>query len=105
VVDVEHCGIEVDGREAVAELLRVQPVRRGAAAIEQARGGQDEGSGAQRRHTGTVGVCFPDRRDEARGQFLGDIADRRDDDGVRCDERGVGVAAVRDETAAGTYGA
>jgi hypothetical protein len=36
-------------REAVGELTGVVPVRRGAAAVEQARGGQDRGPGADGR--------------------------------------------------------
>ena len=62
LVDVEHVGLDVDARVARGEVGGVAPVGRGAAAVEDAGGGERERAGADRGHARAALVGGAQRR-------------------------------------------
>ena len=93
VVDVEHAGVDGHVRELAREPLGVAPVRGGAAAVEQAGGGEHE------RAVQIEATRAPRRRRRAapraaRRQRPCAVADARDDDRVRRRQR---LQPVRDD--------
>src|SRR6266568_1933962 len=92
IVDVQHGGIQLDRWVVPGQFAGVVPVRGRRAAVEQARGGEDERAGAQRDDTGAAQVRSLDRGDQLRGRLLVDVADGGDDYRIGACE---GVVAVR----------
>src|SRR6185369_4074168 len=71
----------------------MRPVRGGAPAVEQAGGGKDEGSRADRGHARTAPVRTPQRVEQRDRWRLHDVARSRHDDRIRagqCPQSGVG---------------
>ena len=77
VVDVEDVGVDVDERERPREPIGVAPVRRRAAAVEQAGGGEHEHPRADR-HDSRAALVRATERDEQRlGRALGGVPPAR----------------------------
>ncbi len=84
VVGVEHVGVDAGQGVARGEFGGVRPVGGGAAAVEEARGAEHEGSGAEGGDPGTGLVGRADGFDELRRGRLVDIGARGHDHGVGC---------------------
>jgi hypothetical protein len=69
LVDVQHAGVDLDLREHARQALGVGPVGGGAAAVEQAGGGQRERAGADRADPGTAGVSRAQGLERRAGQL------------------------------------
>ena len=91
LVDVEHVGVEVHGREAGAEQIGSDPVCRRALSVEQPGGRQRERAGAVRRDPGAAGMGRRQRGQHVIAGADGDVVAARHDHGVRV---GQGVDAV-----------
>mmetsp|Transcript_18208 Transcript_18208/g.43635 ORF Transcript_18208/g.43635 Transcript_18208/m.43635 type:complete len:464 (-) Transcript_18208:974-2365(-) len=66
-LDIEHAGIDLDGRVALAQPVGVAPVRGRTAAVEQAGGGQHKGARADRRQARAALPGLPEPAGEGVG--------------------------------------
>ena len=86
VIDVQHVGFHPDGRPAPGELGGVHPVRGHRAPVEQARGGQGEGAGADRRDPGPAVVGGAQGLKQSGGRVALPVGTGRDDHRLRLAE-------------------
>ena len=82
VVDVEHVGVDGEGRIPGGQLGALGPVRGDPPPVQQPGRGQHEGSGAQRHQARAAGVRLAQRRQHGRGRPVRCPA-RRHQHGVR----------------------
>ena len=103
VARVDGLGVDVDGGVATCELAAHGPVRGHAAAVEQARLGQQEGAGAHRGHTARVGRPLAQPVDQAWVGAMGPGAVAAGDD-QRVDGPDVGQREVAGQAQAAARG-
>ncbi len=75
VVDEQHVRVEVDAREHAAEPVCDLPVRGRPAPVEEARGGEDEGAGADGDDPG-AGADERERGQDLAGHLVGEVVGR-----------------------------
>lgn len=70
LVDEDRLAVDAQPREAPAQLVQVQPVRRRAAAVEEARGSQDEAAATHPRDDGATLPSANQRSQQVRRRLV-----------------------------------